>query len=61
VKAREIQVLAAAAEGLCAEETGRRLRISAWTVKDYRRMAIASLGARNTTHAVALALRRGLL
>jgi DNA-binding CsgD family transcriptional regulator len=58
---REIQVLAAAAEGLCAQETARRLFLSQWTVKDYRKRAIERLGARNTTHAVALALRQGLL
>ena len=58
---RETEILAGAAEGETAVETGRRLYLSSETVKSYRKRIIAKLGARNGTHAVALALRTGLL
>jgi DNA-binding CsgD family transcriptional regulator len=58
---RETEILAAAAEGETAAETGRRLFLSSETVKGYRKRIIAKLGARNGTHAVVLAIRRGLL
>ena len=58
---REAEILAGAAEGETAVETGRRLYLSSETVKSYRKRIIAKLGARNGTHAVALALRSGLL
>ena len=58
---RETEILAGAAEGETAIETGRRLYLSSETVKSYRKRIIAKLGARNGTHAVALALRAGLL
>ena len=58
---RETEILAGAAEGETAAQTGARLFLSSETVKGYRKRVIAKLGARNGTHAVALALRRGLL
>lgn len=58
---RETEILAAAAEGETAAQTGARLYLSSETVKGYRKRIIAKLGARNGTHAVVLALRRGLL
>jgi DNA-binding CsgD family transcriptional regulator len=58
---RETEILAAAAEGETAAETGQRLFLSSETVKGYRKRIIAKLGARNGTHAVVLAIRRGLL
>jgi DNA-binding CsgD family transcriptional regulator len=58
---RETEILAAAAEGETAAQTGERLFLSSETVKGYRKRIIAKLGARNGTHAVALALRSGLL
>jgi DNA-binding CsgD family transcriptional regulator len=58
---RETEVLAGAAEGETAAQTGARLFLSSETVKSYRKRIIAKLGARNGTHAVALALRSGLL
>ena len=54
---RERDVLAGAADGETAEQTGARLYLSSETVKSYRKRVIAKLGARNGTHAVALALR----
>ena len=58
---RETEILAAAAEGETAAQTGERLFLSSETVKGYRKRIIAKLGARNGTHAVVLAIRRGLL
>ncbi|MCZ7589736.1 MAG: LuxR C-terminal-related transcriptional regulator [Gaiella sp.] len=58
---RETEILAAAAEGETAAQTGQRLYLSSETVKGYRKRIIAKLGARNGTHAVVLAIRRGLL
>jgi DNA-binding CsgD family transcriptional regulator len=58
---RETEILAAAAEGETAAQTGARLFLSSETVKGYRKRIIAKLGARNGTHAVVLAIRRGLL
>jgi DNA-binding CsgD family transcriptional regulator len=53
--------LADAAVGLTAEESGRLRHRSIETVKSQRKKAIAKLFARNTTHAVHLAHRLGLL
>jgi DNA-binding CsgD family transcriptional regulator len=58
---REQEILAGAADGETAAQTGARLFLSCETVKSYRKRVIAKLGARNGTHAVALALRSGLL
>ncbi len=58
---REHEILAGAADGETAAQTGARLYLSSETVKSYRKRVIAKLGARNGTHAVALALRSGLL
>ena len=58
---RETEILAGAADGETAAQTGERLFLSSETVKGYRKRIIAKLGARNGTHAVALALRTGLL
>ena len=58
---RETEILAAAAEGETAAQTGERLFLSSETVKGYRKRIIAKLGARNGTHAVVLAIRPGLL
>ena len=58
---REAEVLAGAANGETAAQTGARLYLSPETVKSYRKRVIAKLGARNGTHAVAVALRSGVL
>ena len=49
------------AEGETAVQTGKRLYLSSETVKGYRKRMIAKLGARDAPHAVAVAIRRGLL
>ena len=61
LNSREREILAGAAEGETAAQTGARLYLSPETVKSYRKRIIAKLGARNGTHAVALALRTGKL
>lgn len=57
----ELETLADAAVGLTAEESGRLRNRSTETVKSQRKNAIAKLFARNTTHAVHLAHRLGLI
>lgn len=54
---REIQFLALYAEGLTKPEIGERLGVSSETVKSQLAKAQARLGARNLTHAVAIAIR----
>jgi len=51
-------VLLGAARGESVAETAARRVVSPETVKTQRRYAIAELGARNMTHAVALELSR---
>lgn len=58
---REVDVLSLLAEGLSHEEIGRRLAISAETVRTHVRKAADRLEARNRTEAVATALRLGLI
>ena len=54
---RETEILGLAAEGFTREETALQLAISLNTVDTHLRHAFEKLGARNTTHAVVLALR----
>jgi len=58
---RELDVLCLLAEGLQHEEIGRRLGISAETVRTHLRKASQRLGAATRTQAVATALRLGLI
>jgi DNA-binding CsgD family transcriptional regulator len=57
----ELAVLRAASEGERYHETAVRMHFSASHVSKLRASAAAKLGARNVTHAVAKAYRRGLL
>jgi DNA-binding NarL/FixJ family response regulator len=61
VTAREIQVLEYVAAGQRNREIGKRLFISEETVKVHLRRIMAKLGARDRTHAVAIANRRGVV
>jgi len=61
VTAREIQVLEYVAAGQRNREIGQRLFISEETVKVHLRRIMAKLGARDRTHAVAIANRRGVV
>lgn len=58
---REAQVLLLVADGLSHGEIAERLKIGAETVRTHVQKARARLGAENRTHAVAKALRLGLI
>lgn len=58
---RETEVLRHLANGLRAEEIGAQLFLSPLTVQTHVRKAMARLGARTRTQAVAEALRQGLI
>ena len=58
---REVEILAAAADGRTVAHTARHLFIGERTVKEHRARILAALGARSITHAVAIAFRRRLL
>jgi DNA-binding NarL/FixJ family response regulator len=60
VTPREIQVLECVAAGRHNREIGERLLISEETVKVHLKRIMAKLGARDRTHAVAIANRRGV-
>lgn len=61
LSARELGVLALVAEGMTNQEVGTDLGISADTVKTHIARTLDKLDARDRTHAVARALRLGLL
>ncbi|MBV5265929.1 helix-turn-helix transcriptional regulator [Pinisolibacter aquiterrae] len=61
VPPREVAVLKSAAAGRTAHDTARLLGLSVDTVESYVRDAIRRLGCINKTHAVAVAVRRGLI
>jgi DNA-binding CsgD family transcriptional regulator len=58
---RETEVLQSAADGSTAIDTGSSLGISARTVNGHRAGAAKRLQAVSITHAVAIALRKGLI
>lgn len=58
---REIDVLEHIAQGLSNREIGGLLSLSEDTIKARVKMILAKLDARDRTHAVVLALKRGLL
>ena len=58
---REVQVLELLAEGLPNKAIAARLRISDQTVKFHVSSISGKLGAKNRTHAVRRAVRRGLI
>jgi DNA-binding CsgD family transcriptional regulator len=53
---RDVEVLALVAQGHTNAEIGAALYISEETVKSHLRHIIAKMGARNRTHAVAIAV-----
>lgn len=59
--AREVEVLRAVADGLSNAEIGRRLVIAEATVKTHLLRVFAKLDVADRTHAVVVALDRGLL
>jgi DNA-binding NarL/FixJ family response regulator len=58
---REIEVLRLVAAGNSNKEIGARLSITEQTAKAHMKRIIAKLGANDRTHAVTLALSRGIL
>jgi DNA-binding NarL/FixJ family response regulator len=58
---REVEVLNAVADGLTNAEIGRRLVIAEATVKTHLLRLFAKLDVKDRTHAVVIALERGLL
>ena len=58
---RECEVLALAADGRTNREIGRRLNVSTDTAKTHLRRLCARLGARDRAHAVAIAIRAGVI
>lgn len=58
---REIEVLQLAANGYSAKDIGAALHLSAETIKTHLRHIYLVLSARNRTHAVAIALREGMI
>lgn len=59
LRPREVQVIQLMAEGLTRTAAGKRLGISAETVKTHLRAATVATGARNVTELVAMSLRAG--
>lgn len=61
LSAREIEVMTLTADGHSAREIGRRLNLSATTVKSHLRNSYAKLGVSDRAAAVAESMRLGLL
>lgn len=59
--ARELEVLSLAATGNSNKRIGAKLSINEDTVKGHMTSILAKLGASDRTHAVTLALRRGII
>lgn len=59
--ARELEVLAQVAEGRSNKQVGARLGVTEDTVKAHMKSVLLKLAANDRTHAVAIALRRGLI
>ena len=58
---RELECLRHSADGYGTKEAARAMGISPWTVKDIRKRVMSKLYAKNITHAVAIAIARGLI
>jgi DNA-binding NarL/FixJ family response regulator len=58
---RELEVLACVAQGMANKVVAVRLGIAEETVKAHMKHIMAKLSARDRTHAVAMAIKRGLL
>jgi DNA-binding NarL/FixJ family response regulator len=59
--ARELEVLALMADGLFNREIGAHLSLAQETVKTHVHRVLTKLNARSRAHAVAIAIRRGLI
>jgi dTDP-4-amino-4,6-dideoxygalactose transaminase/DNA-binding CsgD family transcriptional regulator len=61
LSAREMEIVALMAQGLFNHEIASRLFLAGETVKTHIHHVLGKLGARSRTHAVAIALREGLI
>lgn len=61
LEAAELEALALFASGKSAEEIAITLGVSKSMAMHYLRVAARKLGARNRVHAVAIAVRKGLI
>jgi DNA-binding NarL/FixJ family response regulator len=61
LSSREIDALHLVATGLCNREIGQALHVSEETIKTRVKSILAKLGARDRTHAVSIAVRRGFI
>ncbi len=61
LSSREVEVLRHVASGLANKEIADRLNLSEDTVKSHMRHIMEKLGARDRTHAVTIAVRRGII
>lgn len=55
------QVLRCLGQGMACKEIARELSIAVGTVKNHIRQVISKLGAKNSMHAVAIALRKHII
>lgn len=58
---REVEVLSLVAQGLGNKEVGEALGTAAGTVKAHVQSILSKLGAKDRTHAVTIAIRRGIV
>ena len=58
---REIDILLSVSDGDASKQTAIRLGISEQTVKNHMTKILLKLGAWNRAHAVALAIRKGII
>jgi len=58
---RQLEVLQLLSEGLVREDIGKKLFIGVGTVRNHITGIMGSLEASNRAHAVAIALRKGLI
>jgi DNA-binding CsgD family transcriptional regulator len=58
---REMEVLRHMVDGRSNKETGRSLDLAEAAVKVHRKAILKKIGARNAPHAVAIALRTGIV
>jgi DNA-binding NarL/FixJ family response regulator len=61
LSAREIEILAEISAGRTTSEVAAAMGISPKTVENHKRQLFAKLGVQNQAHAVAVAMRRGLV
>ena len=61
LSAREMEILVLAANGASNKETARKLDLADATVKVHRKTLMRKMGVNSITHAVAFALRSGLI